>query len=69
MGHDPISADCLLERRANGHRRLIHLDSGAGREGPLSALIVNRNGKIAKAIQLSPNRKCIKETKFERVRD
>lgn len=67
MGHDPISSEQLLERRVDGERRLIHLDSGAGREGPLSALIVRRDGKIAKAIQLSPNRKTIRATGFERL--
>lgn len=52
IGHDPISGESLLVRDNARGGRLIHLDSRAGKGGPLSALVTDREGRIERALQV-----------------
>ena len=54
IGHDPISRE-TLSTRANAHGGcIVHLDSNAAKGGPLSGLVVARDGRLGQALQARP---------------
>lgn len=53
-GHDPLSADVLYLRSGAGGARLLHLDSGAGQGGPLSAAVLDREGRLLGTWHIRP---------------
>ncbi len=53
-GHDPLSDEILYLREGRQGARLLHLDSGAGRGGPLSAAMLEPDGRLAGSWQLRP---------------
>ncbi len=53
-GHDPLSGEVLYLRRGRRGARLLHLDSGAGQGGPLSAAVLDRRGRLCRALQIPP---------------
>lgn len=54
IGHDPISRDRLLTRENDLGGRMIHLDSAAGKGEALSAVEIDRTGRIERALQQAP---------------
>ncbi|MEZ5824512.1 MAG: metallophosphoesterase [Geminicoccaceae bacterium] len=52
IGHDPCCGDCLLERRGTRGGRAVHIDSAAGKGGPLSAVETDRDGGIVRAVRV-----------------
>lgn len=53
-GHDPLS-DGGVQLRTGAHgARLVHLDSGAGQGGPLSAARLDRTGRLLATLQVRP---------------
>jgi protein phosphatase len=53
-GHDPLSDEVLRLRTGRSGARLLHLDSGAGQGGPLSAVRLDRRGELLETLQLRP---------------
>ncbi len=53
-GHDPLSDLKLRMRTGARGARLLHLDSGAGQGGPLSAVVLDRAGRPLGAWQMRP---------------
>ncbi len=53
-GHDPLSGEVLHLRRGRRGARLLHLDSGAGQGGPLSAAVLDRRGRLCRTLQIPP---------------
>lgn len=53
-GHDPLSDTVLRLRTGKNGCRLLHLDSGAGQGGPLSAVRLDRLGEPVEALQVRP---------------
>ncbi|MCB2011429.1 MAG: metallophosphoesterase [Geminicoccaceae bacterium] len=53
IGHDPCCDTCLLERPGQQGGRALHIDSAAGKGGPLSAVETDRDGTILRAIRMS----------------
>lgn len=53
-GHDPLSDEVLRLRTGRSGARLLHLDSGAGQGGPLSAARLDRDGELLETLQVRP---------------
>ncbi len=53
-GHDPLSGDVLYLRTGARGARLLHLDSGAGQGGPLSAAVLDREGRLLGTWRIAP---------------
>ena len=53
-GHDPLSNGGLRLRIGQKGARLLHLDSGAGQGGPLSAAQLDRDGHLLATLQVRP---------------
>lgn len=53
-GHDPLSDEVLRLRTGRAGARLLHLDSGAGQGGPLSAVRLDRDGRLLETLQVRP---------------
>ncbi len=54
IGHDPISRGTLFTRANDCGGHVVHLDSNAAKGGPLSGLVVARDGRIGRALQARP---------------
>lgn len=53
-GHDPLSGEVLYLRTGARGARLLHLDSGAGQGGPLSAAVLDREGRCLGTWRIPP---------------
>jgi len=53
-GHDPLSGEVLHLRTGVRGARLLHLDSGAGQGGPLSAAVLDREGRLLETWHIPP---------------
>ena len=65
VGHDPCCDDTLLERRNSRGGRAIHIDSAAGKGGPLSAIETDHKGIPKRGWQIDPGGRSPRKTLIE----